>query len=43
VSGDGNITMQFNLGASGDDMEMSYVPAGRLAQRVVLSSRLALR
>lgn len=43
VSGDGNVTMQFNLGSSGDDMEMSYVPSGRLAQRVVLSSRLAQR
>jgi len=43
VSGDGNVTMQFNLGDTGDDMEMSYVPEGRLAQRVVLSSRLAQR
>jgi len=43
VSGDGKVTMQFNLGDTGDDMEMSYVPAGSLAQRVVLSSRLAQR
>jgi len=43
VSGDGNITMEFNLGENGDDMEMRYVPAGQLAQRVVLSSRVALR
>lgn len=43
VSGDGNVTMQFNVGDTGDDMEMSYLPEGRLAQRVVLSSRLAQR
>ena len=43
VSGDGKVTMRFNLGETGDDMEMSYLPAGRLAQRVVLSSHLAQR
>ena len=42
VSGDGNVTMDFNRGSTGDDMEMSYRP-DRLAQRVVLSSRMAQR
>ncbi len=43
ASGDGNVTMDFNRGSTGDDMEMSYIPEGRVAQRVVLSSRLAQR
>ena len=43
VSRDGNITMQFNQGESGEDMTMSYVPDARLAQVVVISSRLAQR
>lgn len=43
VSGDGNITMDFNRGADGQDMRMSYVPDLRLGQRVVLVSRLAQR
>lgn len=43
VSGDGNVTMHFNRGDSGDDMVMSYVPDLRLGQRVVLGSQLAQR
>ncbi|MGI4844317.1 MAG: hypothetical protein ACRYF7_13475 [Janthinobacterium lividum] len=43
VSGDGNVRMQFKLGGSGDEMEMSYRPDRRLAQRVVIGSRLAQR
>lgn len=43
VSGDGKVSMQFKRGAAGDEMLMSYQPDGRLAQRVVLSSRLAQR
>ncbi len=43
ATGDGNVSMHFNLGVEGDDMEMSYVPEGRLAQRIVISSRLAGR
>jgi hypothetical protein len=42
VSGDGNVTMEFNRG-DGDDMRMSYVPDLRLGQRVVLESRMAQR
>ena len=43
VSRDGSVTMQFNLGEYGDDMTMSYVPDRRLAQVVVISSRMAQR
>lgn len=43
VSGDRNVTMQFNRGAAGDEMVMSYRPDRRLAQRVVISSRVAQR
>lgn len=43
VSGDGNVTMEFNRGDSGEDMRMSYVPDLRLGQRVVIDSRLAQR
>ena len=43
ASGDGKVTMHFNRGFSGDDMEMSYLPEGRLAQRIVISSRMAQR
>lgn len=43
VSRDGNVTMEFNQGSQGDDMTMSYVPDPRLAQAVVLSSRMAQR
>ena len=43
VSRNGNVTMQFNQGEFGDDMTLSYVPDARLAQVVVISSRLAQR
>jgi len=43
ASGDGNVTMEFNRGESGEDMLMSYVPDPRLAQVVVVSSTLAQR
>jgi hypothetical protein len=43
VSRNGMVTMQFNQGESGDDMTLSYVPDARLAQVVVISSRLAQR
>jgi hypothetical protein len=43
VSGDGRVTMQFNLGDWGDDMTMSYVPGQDLAQVIVVSSRMAQR
>ena len=43
VSGDGKVTMQFNLGEWGDDMTMSYVPDQDLAQVVIISSRMAQR
>ena len=43
VSSDGSVTMQFNQGPTGDDMTMSYIPDRRLAQVVVISSRIAQR
>jgi hypothetical protein len=43
VSADGNVTMDFNRGEAGDEMLMSYRPDPRLAQVVVISSRLAQR
>lgn len=43
VSGDGNVTMEFNRGDSGDDMVMSYVPDSRLAKVVVTSAPMAQR
>lgn len=43
VSGDGNVTMDFNRGKDGEDMRMTYVPDLRLGLRVVLESRLAQR
>lgn len=43
VSGDGNVTMEFNRGNWGDEMMMSYVPDRRTAQVVVLTSRIAQR
>jgi hypothetical protein len=43
VSRNGKVTMQFNQGESGDDMTLSYVPDARLAQVVVISSRIAQR
>jgi hypothetical protein len=43
VARDGNVTMEFNRGAQGDEMLMSYVPDSRTAQRVVVTSTLAQR
>ena len=45
VTSDGNIAMEFNRGAYGDQMLMSYVPDTRTAQVVVVGSapRLAQR
>lgn len=43
VSGDRNVTMEFNRGSWGDEMMMSYVPDRLTAQVVVLSSRMAQR
>ena len=43
VSADGNVTMEFNRGEAGDEMLMSYRPDPRLAQVVVITSRLAQR
>ena len=43
VSSNGMVTMRFNQGESGSDMTLSYVPDARLAQVVVISSRLAQR
>ncbi|MGJ9416710.1 hypothetical protein ACHAC9_02935 [Massilia sp. CMS3.1] len=43
ASSDGNVTMEFNRGPWGDDMVMSYVPDPRLAQVIVISSKMAQR
>ena len=43
VSSDGTVRMRFNQGDAGDEMTMSYVPDGRLAQAVVISARMAQR
>jgi hypothetical protein len=43
VSRDGNVSMEFNRGPTGDDMVMSYRPDPRLAQVIVLTTRLAQR
>jgi hypothetical protein len=43
VSGDGKVTMRFNLGEWGDDMAMSYVPGQDLAQVITVSTRMAQR
>lgn len=43
VSRDGNVTMDFKRGASGDDMQMSYVPDSRVAQLIVVKATLAQR
>jgi len=43
VSNDGRVTMQFNLGDSGDDMTMSYIPGQDLAQVITVSTRVAQR
>ena len=41
---DGNVAMEFNRGALGDEMLMSYVPSSRTAQVVVVTTaRLAQR
>ena len=42
ASADGNVTMEFNRGESGEDMLMTYVDP-RLAQVVVISSTIAQR
>lgn len=43
VSGDGNVTMEFNRGDLGDEMTMSYSPAPGIADVVVISSAIAQR
>jgi hypothetical protein len=43
VSGDGNVTMDFNRGDFGDEMLMSYVPDQRMAIRYVVTATLAQR
>ncbi|MBD8530357.1 MULTISPECIES: hypothetical protein [unclassified Massilia] len=43
VSRDGKVSMRFRQGEFADGMTMSFVPDGRLAQVVVLSSRIAQR
>lgn len=43
ASSDGNVVMEFNKGADGDDMLMSYVPDRRTAQVVTLSALVAQR
>jgi hypothetical protein len=43
IAPDGNVFMEFNRGAQGDEMLMSYVPNERTAQRVVVTSTLAQR
>jgi hypothetical protein len=39
---DGNVWMEFNRGARGDDMLMRYVPDARTAQVVVVTATMAL-
>ncbi len=39
VSGDGNVTMEFNRGASREDMMMSYVPDPKNPGRVEVSAQ----
>ena len=43
VSSDGSVAMRFNQGDAGDEMTMRYVPDPRMAQVVVISSRMAQR
>lgn len=43
ASPDGNVNMEFNRGALGEDMMMSYVPHPGLAQVIVISSEVAQR
>lgn len=42
VTRDGNVSMEFNRGARGDDMLMSYVPDKRTAQVVVVTAKAML-
>jgi hypothetical protein len=43
VTPDGNVTMEFNRGQSGDDMLMSYVPSSNLAAVITIGSTMASR
>jgi hypothetical protein len=43
ITRNGTVVMEFNRGAEGDEMLMSYVPDSRTAQRVVVTSTLAQR
>jgi hypothetical protein len=43
VSRDGNVTMDFNRGADGDEMLMTYVPDQRVAIRYVVGATVAQR
>lgn len=43
ASHDGNVTMEFNRGRSGDDMVMTYVPDPRMAEVIVVKATLAQR
>ncbi len=43
ASHDGNVTMEFNRGRSGDDMIMTYVPDPRMAEVIVVKATLAQR
>ena len=43
VSLDGNMSMEFNLGDSGDEMVLAYVPDPRTAQVVIVRTSLAQR
>jgi hypothetical protein len=42
VSRDGNMSMEFNRGALGDEMLMSYVPDERTAQVIVVTATMAV-
>jgi len=39
---DGNVAMEFNRGAQGDEMSMSYVPDLRTAKVIVVSAKATL-
>jgi hypothetical protein len=43
VSPDGNVTMDFNRGAYGDEMLMTYVPNPRVAVRYEITATMAQR
>jgi hypothetical protein len=43
VTRDGNVAMEFNRGADRDEMSMSYVPEGRLAEMIVVTATMASR